>query len=176
MVRCRLKNVFPDEQGFTLIETLIALVVAATAAAIILGQLRGLVARVEQERAHELAVLRLLNDGARLSLGSPGGEVLVPVGADSMQIRYRDPAWPLVTVRNFSVSGQKVPPLLLAYTPFQLYSLNQGPYALSVVAPGVRRPDAILPKKSAVTRAAGAPSAEGAAVTPPKVSLTPVLQ
>lgn len=157
-------------RGFTLIETLIALVVAATAAAVILGQLRVLVARAEQERTHELAVLRLLNETTRLSLGSPGDERLEPVDADRLQIHYRDPLWPVVTVRNFAANGEKVPPLLLAYTPFQLYTVSEGAYALSVVAPGIRRPDAIMPKKPA--------PAPGGAVVPaakPKPSLTPRL-
>ena len=171
MVRCRLRNAFSDEQGFTLIETLIALVVAATAAAVILGQLRGLVARVEQERRHELAVLRLLNDSARLSLGSPGGETLAPVDASSLTIHYRDPAWPVVTVRNFSATTQKVPPLVLAYTPFQLYTASEGIYALSVVAPAIRRPDAIMPKKTPP-----APVLDGASALVPKVLLSPVLR
>lgn len=148
------------ERGFTLIEALIALVVAATAAAIILSQLRGMVARVEQERAHELAVLRLLNESARLSLGSPGGEALVPVDANTLRIQYRDPAWPVVTVRNFSATGEAVPPLTLAYTPFQLYSIGDEPYVLSMVAPCIRRSDAIMPRQPA---AAGG----GVDVTPP---------
>lgn len=67
-----MRNPVRGGRGFTLIETLIALVVAATAAAVILAQLRVLVARAEQERAHEMAVLRLLNESVRLSLGSPG--------------------------------------------------------------------------------------------------------
>lgn len=162
-------------RGFTLIETLIALVVAATAAAIILSQLRGLVARVEQERVHELAVFRLLNESARLSLGSPGGEVLAPVDAETLQINYRDPAWPVVTVRNFSATGEAVPPLVLAYTPFQLYSLSAGSYVLSVVAPGIRRSDAIMPTTNPVA-AAATPAAPAATAAPAKVLLTPVLQ
>lgn len=156
-------------RGFTLIETLIALVVAATAAAVILAQLRGLVARVEQERAHELAVLRLLNESARLSLGSPGGERLEPVDADTLRIHYRDPAWPVVTVRNFSATGQKLPPLPLAYTPFQLYTVSEAPYVLSVVAPGIRRPDAIVPKEPAA-----APAAAGVPAAKPKPTLSPI--
>ena len=154
-------------RGFTLIETLIALVVAATAAAVILAQLRTLVARAEQERAHELAVLRLLNESARLSLGSPGGERLEPVDNDSLKIHYRDPAWPVVTVRNFSATGQQAPPLLLAYTPFQLYTVSEPPYALSLVAPAIRRPDAILPKQPA-------PAPAGVPATKPRPALTPV--
>lgn len=160
-----------DARGFTLIETLIALVVAATAAAVILAQLRSLVARVEQERAHELAVLRLLNESARLALGSPGGERLEPVDASSLEIHYRDPGWPIVTVRNFSATGQKVPPLVLAYTPFQLYTVSEGAYALSIVAPGIRRPDAIMPKKPSPI-----PGADGAPALAPKVLLSPVLR
>jgi prepilin-type N-terminal cleavage/methylation domain-containing protein len=155
-------------RGFTLIETLIALVVAATAAAVILAQLRGLVARAEQARAHELAVLRLLNESARLSLGSPGGERLEPVDNDSLKIHYRDPAWPVVTVRNFSATGEPVPPLLLAYTPFQLYTVSEAPYVLSLVAPGIRRPDAILPKAEPP-----APAAAGAPAPKPRPALTP---
>jgi prepilin-type N-terminal cleavage/methylation domain-containing protein len=157
-------------EGFTLIETLIALVVAATAAAVILGQLRVLVARVEQERRHELAVLHLLNDGARLSFGSPGGEVLTQLDANTMQIRYRDPAWPAVMVGNFSATGQKVPPLMLAYTPFQLYTVSEGSYTLSQVAPGIQRPDAIMPKTAAApVVTSGVPG------LPKKVSLSPVM-
>jgi len=126
-----------------------------------------LVARVEQERTHELAVLRLLNESVRLSLGSPGGERIEPVDKDRLQIHYRDPAWPVVTVRNFSATGQKVPPLPLAYTPFQLYTVSAEPYALSVVAPGIRRPDAILPKEPA-------PAATGAPAAKPRATLTPI--
>ena len=155
-------------RGFTLIETLIALVVAATAAAVILAQLRVLVARAEQERTHEMAVLRLLNESVRLSFGSPGGERIEPVDKDSLQIHYRDPAWPVVTVRNFSATGQEVPPLVFAYTPFQLYTVSEGTHAFSLVAPGIRRPDAIMPKK---------PPPAGAAVpaATPRVSLSPQL-
>lgn len=158
------------QPGFTLIETLIALVVAATAAAIILSQLRGLIARVEQERVHELAVFRLLNDSARFSLGFPGVEVVAPLDSDTLQVRYHDPAWPVVTVRNFSATGEAVPPLLLAYTPFQLYSLNAGSYGLSVVAPGIRRPDAIMPTNPDSARDSAAQPAPATKALPTPVA------
>jgi prepilin-type N-terminal cleavage/methylation domain-containing protein len=140
-------------RGFTLIETLIALVIAASAAAVILAQLRGLVARVDQERSHELAVLRLLNASARLALGSPGGERVEPADKDSLRIHYLDPTWPEVTVRNFSSTGQAVPPVVFAYTPFQIFTVSEGPYALSLVAPGIPRPDAIPPPPATSTPA-----------------------
>lgn len=157
--------------GFTLIETLIALVVAATAAAAILSQLRGLVARVEQERAHELAVLQLLNESARLSFGSPGGERIETVDEERLRIIYADPARPVVTVRNFSARNQRIPPVALAYTPFQVYTLSERNHEFSLLAPGIRRADTIMPKKSAV--GAGGVPEKGAPA--PKPSLSPVL-
>lgn len=142
-------------QGFTLIETLIALVVAATAAAVILTQLRGLVAREEQVRRHEMSVLRLLNESVWLSLGSPGGERVVQEDPFTLRIFYPDPARPPVQVHNFSADGRKVPPLALAYTPFQRYSVATESYEFSVVAPAVRREDAIKPAPKLAV--AGAP-------------------
>ena len=115
-----------------------------------------------------MAVLRLLNESVRLSLGSPGGERIEPVDKDSLRIHYPDPAWPLVTVRNFSATGQQVPPLVFAYTPFQLYTVSEGTHAFSLVAPGIRRPDAIMPKKPP-------PAGAAAPAATPRASLSPQL-
>ena len=163
--------------GFTLIETMVALMIAATAAALILTQLRGMIARVDQERQHELDALRVLNQSAWFAIGSPGDEKLVPVDETSMRIQYRDPERPAVTVRNFSAPSNDVPPIVLAYTPFQQYSISAGNYSLSLIAPGIERPDAIkrsrasaTAKESTATQQGGDKTAEnsnrGVSITP----------
>ncbi len=55
-------------RGFTLLETLVALVVAATAAAIILSFTRSQYLRAVKEREHAGAVTRVLNNAVRLNL------------------------------------------------------------------------------------------------------------
>lgn len=155
----RLRN----PRGFTLIETLIALVVAATAAAVILSMVRGLRAGVEQEHAHEWDVLRLINDSLRLAVVGVDEKrvVLEPKATDQLLLRFDAPELPRVVVRNFSVTVPRVPPITLAYTPLQQFSLEQGIYTLTVIGPSLSRPDMILPRSKQVAEGSQAEGSQG---------------
>ena len=130
----------PRERGFTLIETLIALVIAAAAAAIILSQVRTLMLRAEKEQAHQLALLQLLNDSLRLSYrGLQATAPLIEQDRLVMQAPVAGQDDPLqVEVRNFSVQGEVLPPVPLAYTPFQLFGVSRDRYTLHALAPGLK--------------------------------------
>ena len=127
-------------RGFTLIETLIALVIAATAAAIIFSQLRTLTLRAEKEQAHQLALLQLLNDSLRLSYrGLQATSPLIEQDRLLLQAPVAGQEDPLrVEVRNFSVGGEVLPPVSIAYTPFQLFGVSRNRYTLHALAPGLK--------------------------------------
>ena len=129
-------------RGFTLIETLVALLIAAIGAAVVLSHVRTLMLRSEREQAHQVATLQLLNDSLRLAHGGP------PVSAprlerDDLLIEGapEDDA-PTVRVRNFSVSGATLPPISIAYTPFQLFGVSRDRYTLEAIAPALKSPEA----------------------------------
>ena len=157
----------PRERGFTLIETLIALVIAAAAAAIILSQVRTLMLRAEKEQAHQLALLQLLNDSLRLSYrGLQATAPLIEQDRLVMQAPVAGQDDPLqVEVRNFSVQGEVLPPVPLAYTPFQLFGVSRDRYTLHALAPGLKPSvDALsaaglTPPKPAAAESAAPPAA-----------------
>lgn len=158
------------QRGFTLIETLLALVVAAFAAAVISAMVRGLYDHAVRQARVENQVLALINQSVRLQHlpwreGVPheeNGELsLLPASADI----------PLVKVANHQLrEGMPVPPRNLAYTPFQIFSvagtLDDG-QSLHFLAPALTPPvGATLPlaipsdivRKPAGGQALGAPT------------------
>lgn len=140
---------FPAKQrGFTLIETLVALVIAAIAAAVILSQVRALMLRAEKEQSHQLAVLQLLNDSLRISHGRIPSQPLPRLEHDTLLIDAQTTdgqQTPLVKVRNFLLNDEKLPPISFAYTPFQLYSTEQDRYAIHIVSGALPSPDVPAP-------------------------------
>lgn len=142
-------------RGFTLIETLIALVLAATAASVILAQVWGLYKRAEQERSSEFAATRLLNDLARISPDSwpkTTGKGKDPVESGwraSGEFELRDAViWPRIlpaglgaqaTITNFSLTlpSQRLPAVDVAFTPFQRFDLDNDRYAVSILMPAM---------------------------------------
>jgi len=135
-------------RGFTLIETLVALLIAAIGAAVVLSHVRTLMARSEREQAHQVAVLQLLNDSLRLAYGGPPrssprleSDVLVIDASSQDDV-------PTVRVRNFSVRGQTLPPIAIAYTPFQLFGVSRDRYSLEAIAPALKAPGSAPGDKS----------------------------
>jgi prepilin-type N-terminal cleavage/methylation domain-containing protein len=129
--------------GFTLLETLIALVIAAVAASVILSHVRTLMLRSEKEQAHQFAVLQLLNDSLRLTHGAMPAEPVPRIEKEELWIDLTDKDWagmPAVRVSNFSARGEALPPVSFAYTPFQLYSTTRDRYALFAIAPSLKPP------------------------------------
>jgi prepilin-type N-terminal cleavage/methylation domain-containing protein len=134
--------------GFTLIETLVALTIAAAAAAVILSYVRTLMLRAEREQAHQLAAMRLLNDGMRLVYGGAQDTGEPRLERDRLVFLPRDTApgaMPPVEVRNFSPLGETLPAVGLAYTPFQLYGVEREGYRLHRIGPGLAPPPGAAP-------------------------------
>jgi len=132
-----------NRRGFTLIETLVALVIAAIAAAVILSQVRTLMLRAEKEQSHQLAVLQLLNDSLRVSHGGFANPPAPRLEQDALLIDARaanNEKTPLIKVRNFLLNDEKLPPISFAYTPFQLYIAEQDRYALHFVSAALPSP------------------------------------
>lgn len=136
-----------DARGFTLIETLVALVIAATASAIILGHVRTLMLRAEKERSHQSAVLQAINDSLRLSRATvtvaslrsrPEKDCLV---LDGYELSQRELS--AVQACNIAVRGEPPPPITFAYTPFQSFGVSRGQYSLYFVSPALPTPDNI---------------------------------
>ena len=126
-------------RGFTLIETLVALVIAATAAAVILSQVRTLMLRAEKEQSHQLAVLQLLNDSLRVSYGDRTPSIPPRIERDVLVLDAQDPM-PTVKVQNFSVRGEQLPPVSFAYTPFQLFVTERDRYAIHAASAALASP------------------------------------
>jgi prepilin-type N-terminal cleavage/methylation domain-containing protein len=150
------------QQGFTLLETLVALVVAATAAAVISAFLRGIVARVEKEQLHQLAVMQLMNKTALLQ-AAPLMDARWVYDKDVLRLLSTYPELPEVEVRNYSPedgsTGIPLPPIDLAFTPYQRLSVQVDRYTLQFLRPALpspaRRAGAADVSVSAAAAAAG---------------------
>ncbi len=141
------------QRGFTLIETLVALVIAAAAAAVILSHVRTLMLRAEKEQSHQLAVLQLLNDSLRVSYGSFANAPAPRLDGDTLLLdagSTPDGAMPPVRVRNFSPQGEKLPPISFAYTPFQLFATERDRYAINAVSAALPSPVAAAASAAAL--------------------------
>jgi prepilin-type N-terminal cleavage/methylation domain-containing protein len=140
------------EEGFTLIETLIALTVAATAAAVILAQVRGLYQRAERETAATYAATRLLNNAARLGADAAWRDGAMQV-RDGALVPTPPPAWlaGVLAIHNFAVSGdaRSTPPVEAAYTPFQRAALAEDGRELCLLVPALRSPAGMVTKEAA---------------------------
>lgn len=117
-------------RGFTLIETLVALVVVAIAAAVILAMTRSLYHSAERRRAHSHAITRLSNDVARLDVPAWRKR---PFQIDAESVRLSpaagesSPPAPSLSGRNFAVrGGYPLPPVAIAFTPIQEFTLSAG--------------------------------------------------
>lgn len=177
-------------RGFTLLETLVALVVAATAAAIILSFTRAQYQRAVKEREHAGAVTRVLNNAVRLNLHhwrawpmTPGnGSLTLESPTVTTEATRPGP----VDVRNFLLrSAELMPPIEIAYTPLQEFYVGEtaGRYSLSFIAAALPPPadSSLLTQLPAAlqaaanAQAAGKPAAPGAAEgsPPPKENPAP---
>jgi prepilin-type N-terminal cleavage/methylation domain-containing protein len=125
--------------GFTLLETLVAIVILSVAAAIVLDHVRGLIDYVRRSQVHYRDVQGMLNRAAGMGLkdlGTMTGRLrddhieLVPPGESS----------PIANVYNVPFSGVLVP-IDKAYSPYQLYVLP-GTLGrdLPLVLPGLKPP------------------------------------
>jgi type II secretory pathway pseudopilin PulG len=130
-----------------LLETLVALVVAATAAAIILSFTRAQFQRVVKEREHTRAATQVLNNSVRLSLLDWRAWPLAPdKGYLTMEERTGAPEAVnpgSLEVRNFLLrSSDLIPPVEIAYTPLQQFTVGETSrrYSLSFVAAALPPP------------------------------------
>lgn len=130
-------------RGFTLVETLIALVVAASAAAVVFALLRGLMDRAAREQAHALSAMRLLND-ATLAAKLPRDTAQQHVDGDRLWLDFGNPSAPRMEVRNARVhTGKSVlPPVRAAFTPFQTFHVGDDRFQFTFIAPALLSPEA----------------------------------
>lgn len=176
-----------------------ALVITATAAGIISAFLRGILARVEKEQLHQFAALRLLNQAALFRTAPTKDTRLVYSNDKSLQLIFPEPNLPEAKVENFQPDPSTLlPPITIAFTPYQRYSLSQDRYTLTFLQPSLPSPVArgqtvakpLLPTTPAAAAAGTAISATSAvpvaplstattglsptaAATAPEVSTTP---
>lgn len=129
------------QRGFTLLETLVALVIAAAAAAVILSFIRTLMLRAEREQAHQLAVMQLLNDSVRAE-HFRSAKVQTRLDGDTLLLEGQqdEGGLPQIRVRNFSVRGEKLPPISFAYTSFQLFIAERDRYAIHAASAALPSP------------------------------------
>lgn len=148
---------FFNARGFTLLETLVALVIAATAAAVILSNVRTLMLRAEKEHSHQSAVLQVINDSLRLSRATvtaaslhlrPEKNCLILEGHELSQLELS-----AVQACNIAVKQEPLPPITFAYTPFQSFGVSRGQYSLYFVAPALPTPDNIEKTSKATANA-----------------------
>ena len=137
-----------SEGGFTLLEVLVALVIAAIAAAIILTHVRTLMLRAEKEQAHQLTVMQLLNDSAYFRPGEIPLDTAVTQDKEALIVRLPPGAGRealTVRVSNFTMNGEVNPPIDLAYTPFQRFEIRRDRYTLSVIGLSLKPPQNTQP-------------------------------
>jgi len=135
------------QSGFTLIETVVALVVLAVGAGVVLQHLRGLILRAEKEQEQVITAMTLLNEATRLPHWPKGQLQVVSTREGSGLYAQRltmtwpsQPNSPSVDVRNFSFTNEPLPPLDLAYTPGQRFVLERGRFTMSRLAPSLDPP------------------------------------
>lgn len=122
--------------GFTLIETLVALVVATTAATVIFASVRALLQRAEQEQRQLSSAVSTLNASVLYATFAPYPNPLLTPNVEHVEVQPTDSQLPAMRVRNFSVLGDKVlPPVSVAYTPFQAYTTTTDErFAITMIA------------------------------------------
>lgn len=151
--------------GFTLVEVLVALLIVAGASAAILGYLRSLLQYQERFGAQQTVTSRLLNQVAMLHLGSLTGARLEYVGADARLVPP-DSSSPALTLSNFSIEGKRVPPVEIAYTPWQVYTLTEAQRTLPLLMTGLPPPRIIDSAQLEQARAAAEAKREGGGAPP----------
>jgi type II secretory pathway pseudopilin PulG len=127
---------------------MVAMTVAAIAATVILSYVRSLMARAEREQSHQLAVMGLMNDSLRLVHGGAQVAEEPRLEGNRLVIAPLNPtrdSLPPVVVRNFSPLGDPLPAVGLAYTPFQVYAVERGRYALHRIGPALPPPAGAAP-------------------------------
>lgn len=126
------------QAGMTLMEVLVALVILASAAAVILTHTRTLLDHSRRLRAQDEDAQATLNRVGLLRLAEPGR---LRVEAEGDHLRLEEGPLRLAEIRNFAVDGQTdLPPIDQAYTPYQIYSLSQGRYAIRLILPSLPPP------------------------------------
>jgi prepilin-type N-terminal cleavage/methylation domain-containing protein len=127
------------QDGFTILEVLVALVIAATASAIIFSHLRTLVDLNIRVRQHQQDVTVTLNEAAYLLAPDWGQRARVSLGDDRVTIALRDKFAPSLYVSNFSLEADdELPPLTRAFTPYQIYRVQPGKrYHVSLLFPNL---------------------------------------
>lgn len=164
-------------RGFTLIETLVALVLATIAAAVVLEQVHSLMQRAEREQSHQLAAMQLLNDSLRMSNGGISDFPIPRLEKDHLVIEpydSNDLGLPVIEVRNYSVRNEALPPIEFAYTPFQSFEVSRDRYTLHALRPGIKAPESAatetLPEQVEAVKpweAATTPKSESSSVPAP---------
>jgi prepilin-type N-terminal cleavage/methylation domain-containing protein len=129
----------PNERGFTLLETLIAMVILAMASGVVLQHVRTIMDYVRRAQLHFRDADRMLNETAEFGLSDfKGLDVIMRDG--HIDLARRGESKPVVEVFNLPYGGTTIP-IDRAYSPFQLFLLpgEQG-RDLPLIMPGLTPP------------------------------------
>jgi len=127
------------QAGFTILEVLVALVIAATASAIIFSHLRTLTDLNVRLRQHQQDVTLTLNEAAYLLAPDWGQRAQATLGDENVAITLRDELSPTLFVSNFSLKeDDELPAVSRAFTPYQVYRVQPGRrYAVQLLFPNL---------------------------------------
>jgi prepilin-type N-terminal cleavage/methylation domain-containing protein len=127
------------QDGFTILEVMVALVIAATASAIIFSHLRALVDLNIRVRQHQQDVTITLNEAAYLLAPDWGQQARFSLTDREVAIALRDKFSPSLFVSNFSLEAKDdLPSVSRAFTPYQVYRVQPGKrYDVSLLFPNL---------------------------------------
>jgi len=127
---------YSKNTGFTLLEVLIALIIVATASAIILTHIRTMMDMNIRLRQQQDEVTQLLNRVAQFPL-SDFNRMRTKTSRNTVQI-YTNNGKKIVTVKNYIDGQNNPPPINKIYTAYQHYIFNTAHQQITLLLPGMR--------------------------------------
>ena len=115
------------QSGFTILEVLVALVIAATASAVIFTHLRTLIDLNARVNEHQREVTAALNEAAYVLGPDWGARARTRLREQDIAVLLRGEFSPTLFVSNFMLDDKEaLPPVDRAFTPYQLYRVQPG--------------------------------------------------
>jgi len=127
-----------QQAGFTILEVLVALIIATTASAVIFSHLRTLIDLNARLRQHQQDVTVTLNESAYLLAPDWGQRAGIALTENEVAITLHDSSAPSLYVSNFSLEDEELPAVSRAFTPYQIYRVQPGKrYAVELLFPNL---------------------------------------